>query len=80
MDQQALIAALMGGQANTMPSAVAPQPDQSQFNPQMLGYGQQMPGANQAMMQPGVQGGMFSPPPYGSQAHMNMTPQGMMGY
>ncbi len=73
--QQMMAAALMGGQNSVMPSQIAQQPDPSQFSPQMLGYGQAAP-----PMQNGGQPGMFSPPPYGAQAQMNMTPQNMMGY
>ena len=79
MDQQALIAALMGGQNNVQPSSISQMPDQQQFSPQMLGYGQPMPGMMPQMQQPGMQGGMFSPPPYGAQAFQNSSPQNMTG-
>jgi hypothetical protein len=78
--QQAMAAALMGGQNSAMPSAIAPQPDPSQFSPQMTGYGQPMPSGMPQQQMQGGQMGMFSPPPYGAQAQMNMTPQNMMGY
>ena len=80
MDQQALIAALMGGQNNVQPSAISQMPDQQQFSPQMLGYGQQIPGQMPQMQPPGQPGGMFSPPPYGAQSFQNATPQNNMGY
>lgn len=73
MDQQALIAALMGGQNSAMPSQISSQPDPAQFSPQMLGYGSSPQGMTQLA-------GMFSPPPYGAQAQMNMQPPNMMGY
>ena len=68
--QQAMATALMGGQNSALPSAIAPQPDPSQFQAQNLGYGMpqgQMP-----------QGGMFSPAPYGAQAQQNIYPANMM--
>ena len=52
--QQALVAALMGGQNNVQPSMISPQPQAQQFSPQMLGYGNQMNpmgGQNPQMMQ-----------------------------
>ena len=69
---QALIAALMGGQNSAMPSQIAQMPQAQQFNPQALGYGGQSPQG---------QPGMFGQPqqmPYGAQASMNMQPQNMM--
>ena len=69
--QQAMAAALMGGQNSVLPSSIAPMPQQQQFSPQALGYGGQQ--------------GMFGQPqmpqqmPYGAQAQMNMTPQNMQG-
>ena len=70
-NQQMMAQALMGGQNSMPPSQFAQMPDQSQFSPQMLGYGQQQ-------MQPGGGQGMFSPPPYGAQAQMNAQPSNMM--
>lgn len=51
------------------PSAIAQQPDPSQFSPQMTGYGQ-----------PGMFGQPPQNAPYGASSQMNMQPPNMMGY